>query len=71
MEPGKLATMSLRQHRGQNQLGRDSGWWWGRDAGNHIVGDAVSHLVSQRRVELHCPGKELAGDLSLSGGQSG
>jgi len=63
--------MALGQHGSQHQLRRGARRGRRRDAGQHVTGDSIGHLLAQLRVELWCPGEELACHVGLAGAQSG
>jgi hypothetical protein len=71
LKPRQFAVVSLGQHGGKHQFRRCAGRGrWG-DAGHHITGDPVGHLMAQLWVELCCPREELACYLGLGSAQAG
>jgi hypothetical protein len=55
-ESREFATVPFGKHGGKYQLRRGAGRWrWG-DAGQHVTGDPVGHLLTQSRVEFCCAG---------------
>jgi hypothetical protein len=69
-EPYEFATVPFGKHGGKHQLRRGAGRWrWG-DAGQHVSGDPVGHLLTQAGIELGCAGEKLAGDIGLAGAQA-
>jgi len=63
------AKVTFGEHRGQHELWGCAGRRWRCDAGKHIGGDLIEHLVARLWRQLPCAVEELAGKIRLFGGE--
>ena len=68
-ESYQFTTVPFGKHGGKHQLWRGTGRWRRSDAGYHVTGNPVGHLLTYPRIELCCTGQELAGNVGLAGAQ--
>jgi len=63
--------VSFGQHRGQHELWRGARRRWWCDAGEHIGGNLVEHLIAGVRRQLAGTVEKLAGQVGLIAGEPG